>query len=42
MSACELLAYLDLLPSALVYFIDIDTNGEVDFSSTQLPFAAIA
>jgi hypothetical protein len=25
-----------------VYFIDIDTNGEVDFSSTQLPFTALA
>ena len=25
-----------------MYFIDTDTNGEVDFSSTQLPFTALA
>jgi hypothetical protein len=36
-----LLAYLDSLP-CFVYIIDIDTNGEVDFSSTQLPFTALA
>jgi hypothetical protein len=37
-----LLAYLDPPPSGSVYCIDIDTNGEVDFSSTQLPFTALA
>jgi hypothetical protein len=37
-----LLAYLEPFPSAFVYFIDTDTNGEVDFSSTQLPFTALA
>jgi hypothetical protein len=25
-----------------VYIIDTETNGEVDFSSTQLPFSALA
>ena len=35
-------AYLDSLSFGSVYIIDIDTNGEVDFSSTQLPFTALA
>ena len=37
-----MLAYLDPPPSGSVYCIDIDTNGEVDFSFTQLPFTALA
>ena len=36
-----MLAYLDP-SSGPVYFIDIDTNGEVDFNSTQRPFTALA
>ena len=36
-------AYIDPSPFVRsVYFIDIDTNGEVDWSFTQLPFAALA
>jgi hypothetical protein len=37
-----LLAYLDPPPSGSVYAIDIDTNGEVDFNSIQLPSMALA
>jgi hypothetical protein len=38
----ELLAYLDSFPFGSVYCIDIDTNGEVDCSFTQLPLTALA
>jgi hypothetical protein len=38
----DLLAYLDSFPFGSVYCIDIDTNGELDCSFTQLPFEALA
>ena len=35
-------AHLDSFNSGFVYCIDIDTNGEVDCSFTQLPLTVLA